>query len=76
MQVKQHLSNFDSTPLTCDPALCPGKNVAIIEKSNHIFSGKEGGDKDFIFGSLNGRGFSALLLIFFDLGHIQEERRG
>ena len=46
--MKQYLSNFDSTPLTFDPALFPGKNVPSIAKSNRIFPGKGRGDKDFI----------------------------
>ena len=46
--MKQYLSNFDSTPLTFDPALFPGKNIPNIAKSNRIFPGKGRGDKDFI----------------------------
>ena len=46
--MKQYLSNFDSDPLTCDPALFPGKNIANIAKSNRIFPGKVREDKDFI----------------------------
>ena len=46
--MKQYLSNFDSTPWTCDPTVFPGKIIPNIAKSNRIFPGKEGGDKDFI----------------------------
>ena len=46
--MKQILSNFDSSPLTCDPALFPGKNSTNIAKSNHIFPGKKRGNKTFI----------------------------
>ena len=46
--MKQVLSNFDSRPLTCDPALFPGKNSLNIGKSNRIFPGKGRGDKAFI----------------------------
>ena len=42
------MSNFDSVPLTFDPALFPDKNIANIAKSNRIFPGKGRGDKDFI----------------------------
>ena len=40
--------NLDSTPLTCDPTLFPGKNVSNIAKANRIFPGKGRRDKDFI----------------------------
>ena len=46
--MKKYLSNFDSTPSTCDPALFPGKIIPNIAKSNHTFPGKERGDKDFV----------------------------
>ena len=36
--MKLYLLNFNSTPLTCDPALLPGKNIPNIAKSNRIFS--------------------------------------
>ena len=42
--LKQHYSNFDSTSLTCDPALFPGKNISNIAKGNRIFPGKGRGD--------------------------------
>ena len=45
--IKCYLSNFDSTPLNCDPALIPDKNIPIIAKSNRIFAGKGRGHKDF-----------------------------
>ena len=45
--IKCYLSNFDSTPLNCDPALIPDKNIPIIAKSNCIFAGKGRGHKDF-----------------------------
>ena len=46
--MKQYLSNFDSTTLTCDPTVFPGKIIPNIAKSNRIFPGKEGVGKDFI----------------------------
>ena len=46
--MKKYLSNFDSTPLTCDPALFPDKSISCITKSNLIFPGKGRGDKDLI----------------------------
>ena len=46
--MKKHLWNFDSTSLTCDPALFPGTNIPNIAKSNPIFHGKGKEDKDFI----------------------------
>ena len=39
--MKWYLSNFDSTSLTCDTALFPGKNIPNIAKGNRIFSRKE-----------------------------------
>ena len=39
--MKQYLSNFNSNPLTCDPALFSGKNISNIAESNGIFPGKE-----------------------------------
>ena len=36
-----NVSNFDSTPLTFDPDLFPGKNVSHIAKSNRIFPESE-----------------------------------
>ena len=50
--MKQHMSNFDSTPLTCDCALIPGKNIPNIETTNSIFPEKQREDKN--FGQLNG----------------------
>ena len=46
--MKQVLSKFNSRPLTCDPALFPGKNNLNIEKSNRIFPWKGRGHKAFI----------------------------
>ena len=46
--IKQNLPNFDSTPLTCDLALFPGKNNPNIVKNNHIFYRKGRWDKDFM----------------------------
>ena len=51
--MKQDISNFDSDPLTCDPALLPAKNSPNSAKSNGIFPGK-------------GRGDRALLLTYLD----------
>ena len=42
------MSNFDSTPLTCDLTMFPGKNYPNITKSSHIFPGKGRWDKEFI----------------------------
>ena len=46
--MKQHLSNFDSAPLTCDPTVSSGKIIPNSAKSNRIFPGKGREDKDFI----------------------------
>ena len=76
--MKQYLSNFDSTPFTCYPALFPGKNISNIAKSNRIFPEKGRGDKDFIlpyFDSSLAEVFPHHCL-FFDFGHLQEEKRG
>ena len=71
--LKQHYSNFDSTSLTCDPALFPGKNISNIAKSNRIFPGKGRWDKDFILTYLDSsmaevfphyRLFFSILVIF------------
>ena len=51
--MKQHLSNFNSATLTCDPTVFPGKIIPNIAKSDRIFPGKGRGDKD-LFGQLNG----------------------
>ena len=51
--MKKDVSNFDSTPLTCDPVLFPGKNIPNIARNNHIFPGKGRGDKDFILVDLD-----------------------
>ena len=42
--MKKYLSNFGTAPLTCDPALFPGKNIPNIAKRNRIFPGQERGD--------------------------------
>ena len=42
------MSNFDSVPLTCDPALFPSKNIQNIAKNNRIFPKREKREKDFI----------------------------
>ena len=39
--MKQYLSNFDFAPLTCDPALFPGKEIPNIAKSDRIFLERE-----------------------------------
>ena len=46
--MKQCLSNFDSVPLTCNPALFPGKNIPNIAKNNRVFPEREKGEKEFI----------------------------
>ena len=38
--MKQYLLNFDSTNLTCDPNVFPGKVTPNIAKSNRILPGK------------------------------------
>ena len=38
------MSNFDSNPLTCDPAVFLDKNILNSAKSNRIFPGKGRGD--------------------------------
>ena len=71
--MKKYLSNFGTAPLTCDPALFPGKNIPNIAKSNGIFPGKGRGDKDFILTYLDSsmadvfphyRSFFSILVIF------------
>ena len=42
------MSNFDSDPLTSDPALFPAENIPNSAKSNHIFRGKRRGDRALI----------------------------
>ena len=77
--MKYYLSNFDSTPLISDPALCPGKNIPNIAKSNRLFLGKWRGDKGFIFTNLDSSVAEVFLhycLFFFGFGHLQEEKRG
>ena len=70
--MKQVLSNFDSRPLTCDPALFPGKNSLNIGKSNRNFPGKGRGDKAFILTYLDSPTVEVFLLcLFFDLGYLQ-----
>ena len=51
--MKYYLSNFGSIPLSCDPALFPGKNTPNIAKTNYIFPEKGEGNKDFILIYLN-----------------------
>ena len=46
--MKKDVSNFDSDPLTCDPALSLARNSPNSAKSNRIFSRKERGDKTLI----------------------------
>ena len=64
--------------MTCDPRLVSCENSPNIAKSNRIFPGKGRGDKSLILtylDNLNGWSFSALLLIFFYFGHLQEGTR-
>ena len=42
------MSNFDSDPLTCDPALFPAKNTLNSAKSIRIFPGKRRRDRALI----------------------------
>ena len=75
--MKQVLSNFNSRPLTCDPALFPGKNSLNIEKSNRIFPGKGRGHKAFILTYLDSPTVEVLMpCLFFDLGYLQGETVG
>ena len=59
--MKKDLSNFDSSPLTCDFTLFPGKNSLNIAKSNRIFPGNGKGDKKLILTYL-GRPMAEVLL--------------
>ena len=72
------MSNFDSTPLFCDPALFPGKNIQNIAKSNHIFPGKGRGDKDFISTYLDSSmaKVSPHYCLFFSILAIFRRKRG
>lgn len=49
--MKQGLSNFDSSPLTCEPFEFPDKNSPNI--ANRIFPGKARGDKALILANLD-----------------------
>ena len=74
----QHLSNFDSIPLTCDPALFPSKSIPNIAKSNRILLGKGRGDKDFILTYLDSsmaEVFSRHCL-FFSILAVYRRKRG
>ena len=75
--MKQYLSG-DSTTLICDPTVFPGKIIPNIAKSNGIFPGKEGVDKDFIltyFGSSMADVFPHYCL-FFSILTIFRRKRG
>ena len=75
--MKQFLLNFDSTSLTCDPALFPGKNVPNVAESNRIFPGKGGQDKDFILTYLERwLKFFRTIAYFLDFAHLEEEKCG
>lgn len=39
------MSSFDSDSVTCDPTLFPVKNSRKKAKGNHLFPGKERGDR-------------------------------
>ena len=73
--MKKHLSNFDSNPLICDPALFPGKNKTNIAKSNPIFPEKGREDKALILTYLDSPMAEDFphYLFFFDFGHLQGE---
>ena len=76
--MKKYFLNFNSTPLTSDSALFPGKNIPNIAKSNGIFPGKGRGDKDFILtylGSLTAEVFLHHCL-FFSILTIFRRKRG
>ena len=62
--VEIYLSNFDSTLLTCDPALFPGKNIPNIAPSNRIFPGKGRRDKNFILTYLDLKFFRTTAYFF------------
>ena len=76
--MKQYLSNFDSTPLTCDPTVFPGKIIPNIAKSNRIFPGKEGGDKYFILTYFDSSMVEVSLhyCLFFSILTIFRRKRG
>ena len=46
--MKWDMSNFDSDPLTCDPAMFLAKKSPNSAKRNRIFSGKGRGDRALI----------------------------
>ena len=76
--MKEYLSNFDSNPLTCDPALFPGTNSPIIAKSNSIFPGKGRGDKALILTYLDSPMAEVFphYCLFFSILAIFRGRRG
>ena len=76
--MKQNLSNFDSTPQTCDPNPFPGKNIPNIAKSYRIFPGKGREDKTSFWHIwvAHWLKFFRTTAYFFDFGHVQEQKRG
>ena len=76
--MKQYLSNFDSTPLNCDPTVFPGKIILILQKSNHIFPGKRKGDKNFILTYLDSSMTEVFphYCLFFSILTIFRRKRG
>ena len=81
---KQYLSNFNSSPLTCDSTVFPGKIIPNIAKSNRNFPGKGRGDKDFIFTYLDSSMaevfphyflFFSILIIFRKKRRLKVERK-
>ena len=53
LQIYKILTNFDSNPLICDPALFPSKNSSNIAKSNRVFPGKAKKDRALVLTYLN-----------------------
>ena len=76
--MKEYLSNFDSTPLTYDPTVFPGKIILILQKSNRIFSGKRKGDKNFILTYLDSSMTEVFphYCLFFSILTIFRRKRG
>ena len=75
--MKKDLPNSDSDPLTCDPALFPGKNRTNIAKSNPTLLGKGKRDKAMILTCLNSSMSEVFrTTYFFSISAIFRWRRG
>ena len=68
------MSNFDSDPLTCDPALFPAKNSPNSAKNNRISPGKGTGERVLIF-IFSDSPMTEVFPhhFFFNFGHLQGE---